>query len=146
MTRLVCENHPDKAWPDECNCGPGMADPIEKMCRGIAAALGWDDADAITYWGRPAWELYRTSATAALKAYIEATGGNLAAPSDVVLNQPQEARTMSNVAPERMPEAPPATMAPEPVEPQAIVPMDEATDADQDEADDKPSKKSKGKK
>ena len=23
-TRLVCENHHDKAWPDECDCGPGM--------------------------------------------------------------------------------------------------------------------------
>lgn len=22
--RLVCENHRDKAWPDECDCGPGM--------------------------------------------------------------------------------------------------------------------------
>jgi hypothetical protein len=22
---LVCENHPDKAWPDECECGAGMA-------------------------------------------------------------------------------------------------------------------------
>lgn len=22
--RLVCENHPDKTWPDECDCGPGM--------------------------------------------------------------------------------------------------------------------------
>lgn len=21
---LVCENHPDKAWPDECDCGAGM--------------------------------------------------------------------------------------------------------------------------
>lgn len=21
---LVCENHHDKAWPDECDCGPGM--------------------------------------------------------------------------------------------------------------------------
>lgn len=22
--RLVCENHRDKAWPEECDCGPGM--------------------------------------------------------------------------------------------------------------------------
>jgi hypothetical protein len=22
---LVCENHPDKAWPDECDCVAGMA-------------------------------------------------------------------------------------------------------------------------
>lgn len=21
---LVCENHRDKAWPEECDCGPGM--------------------------------------------------------------------------------------------------------------------------
>lgn len=26
--RLVCENHPTKAWPDECDCGPGMNDPV----------------------------------------------------------------------------------------------------------------------
>jgi hypothetical protein len=25
---LVCENHPDKAWPDECECGAGMPDPF----------------------------------------------------------------------------------------------------------------------
>jgi hypothetical protein len=23
-TSLVCENHRDKAWPEECDCGPGM--------------------------------------------------------------------------------------------------------------------------
>lgn len=22
--RLVCENHHDNAWPEECKCGPGM--------------------------------------------------------------------------------------------------------------------------
>jgi hypothetical protein len=27
-SRLVCENHPDKAWPDECECGAGMPDPF----------------------------------------------------------------------------------------------------------------------
>lgn len=27
-TRLVCENHPDKAWPTECDCGAGMPDPF----------------------------------------------------------------------------------------------------------------------
>lgn len=25
---LVCENHRDKAWPDECDCGPGMSQPV----------------------------------------------------------------------------------------------------------------------
>ena len=24
---LVCENHPDKAWPSECECGPGVPCP-----------------------------------------------------------------------------------------------------------------------
>lgn len=24
---LVCENHPDKPWPDGCGCGPGMHCP-----------------------------------------------------------------------------------------------------------------------
>lgn len=22
--RWVCENHPDRSWPDECECGAGM--------------------------------------------------------------------------------------------------------------------------
>ena len=29
MTRLVCENHPHRWWPEECDCGAGMADPYE---------------------------------------------------------------------------------------------------------------------
>lgn len=32
----VCENHPDKAWPDECECGAGMPRP-EK-----AEQIEWD--------------------------------------------------------------------------------------------------------
>lgn len=27
---LVCENHPDKAWPDECECGAGEPCPHAK--------------------------------------------------------------------------------------------------------------------
>lgn len=27
---LVCENHPDKAWPDECSCGAGEPCPHAK--------------------------------------------------------------------------------------------------------------------
>lgn len=27
---LVCENHPDKAWPDECACGAGEPCPHAK--------------------------------------------------------------------------------------------------------------------
>lgn len=30
---LVCENHPDKAWPDECDCGAGMYPEPSKMDR-----------------------------------------------------------------------------------------------------------------
>jgi hypothetical protein len=26
--RLVCEWHHDKAWPNECDCGPGMPCPV----------------------------------------------------------------------------------------------------------------------
>lgn len=26
--RLVCEWHPDKSWPDECDCGAGMPCPV----------------------------------------------------------------------------------------------------------------------
>lgn len=26
--RWVCENHADKAWPDVCECGPGMPCPV----------------------------------------------------------------------------------------------------------------------
>lgn len=28
--KWVCENHVDKAWPDECNCGAGTPEPTEK--------------------------------------------------------------------------------------------------------------------
>lgn len=28
--RLVCENHRDKAWPDECDCGAGMRESDAK--------------------------------------------------------------------------------------------------------------------
>lgn len=33
--RLVCENHPTKAWPEECDCGPGMNDPVELLQESI---------------------------------------------------------------------------------------------------------------
>lgn len=26
-SRWVCENHPDKSWPDGCNCGAGKPCP-----------------------------------------------------------------------------------------------------------------------
>lgn len=53
----VCENHPDKAWPDECECGAGMPrhEPVEwdysqkgqpaRILSGAYAAIrarGWD--------------------------------------------------------------------------------------------------------
>jgi hypothetical protein len=28
---LVCENHPDLAWPNQCDCGAGMPCPV--CCR-----------------------------------------------------------------------------------------------------------------
>ena len=27
-SRRVCENHRDKSWPDECDCGAGMNCPL----------------------------------------------------------------------------------------------------------------------
>lgn len=32
---LVCENHPDKAWPDECSCGAGEPCPHAKRPEGL---------------------------------------------------------------------------------------------------------------
>lgn len=30
----VCENHSDKAWPDECECGAGAPCPLCNACDG----------------------------------------------------------------------------------------------------------------
>lgn len=43
--RLVCENHPTKAWPDECDCGPGMnsGDGIISLAEKLIAQVADDN-------------------------------------------------------------------------------------------------------
>jgi hypothetical protein len=54
---LVCENHRNKAWPDECDCGPGMLKAhAEREARGPAgypAHLHWPPLGAVE------WEIFR---------------------------------------------------------------------------------------
>lgn len=40
---LVCENHRDKAWPEECDCGPGMLSPLEIMRAALTEIAAFDD-------------------------------------------------------------------------------------------------------
>jgi hypothetical protein len=40
---LVCENHPDLAWPNQCDCGAGMPCPV---CRPQRRTVGPDEAVA----------------------------------------------------------------------------------------------------
>ncbi len=101
MMRIVCENHIDLDWPDQCSCGAGM--PL--------------------------------------------TPRNLAGLYAFMLNPQQENATMSNVAPERMPDPLPQTLPNDPVEAQDIKAAEEAyarADAGVD-AEDKPIKKPKAK-
>lgn len=70
MARLVCENHPTKAWPNECDCGPGMNDPVPAMALAIAWNLGFDATtlrvipSTIDDAARAALEAYRKAVSA----------------------------------------------------------------------------------
>jgi hypothetical protein len=46
--RLVCENHPLKAWPEECDCGAGMnlRDHVRDELKRLAAYGSQGDTEA----------------------------------------------------------------------------------------------------